>query len=316
MPVSARSLRPAAVTAPLLSVPARRVIATRAAVMPPCAKLTVVVTGAGGRTGKLVVDQLLAAGDDAYEVRAVARSAKSIAAAGAKGATTAAVDVTAPGAAAALAPLLAGADALIIATSAVPKIRKRSIVKLALAKLFRKQGVRPEFTWKGGDGGAPVAVDWLGQKVQIDAALAAGVKRVVLISSMGVTQPDNMLNSIAGGKILLYKRKAEEYLISCAGIEHCIIHPGGLIDAPGGEREVVLGVDDALLAGTVRSIPRADVAALAIAAVDAPAAAAVSLDCVAKPPGEGEPTRDFKALIAGLGGKTGAYKPLKEMAEL
>ena len=288
--------------------------------MPPSSKLTVVVTGAGGRTGQMVVDQMLEE-PEAYTVRAVARSAKAIKKFGERGVETAVVDVTSLDAAASLAPLLTGADALIIATSAVPKIQKRSIVKLALAKLFKKQGVRPTFTWKGGDGGRPVFVDWQGQKTQIDAAIAAGVKRVILVSSMGVTQPTNMLNSIGdqdgGGKILLYKRKAEEYLVSKkASIEHCIIHPGGLIDAPGGEREVVLGVDDTLLAGTVRSIPRADVAALAIAAVDAPAAAAVSLDCVAKPPGEGAPTRDFAALLASLGVKTAAYTPLAEMEGL
>lgn len=284
--------------------------------MPPSSKLTVVVTGAGGRTGQLVVDQMLEE-PDAYTVRAVARSGKSIKKFGERGAQTAVVDVTSPDAAASLAPLLTGADALIIATSAVPKILKWSIVKLALAKLFRKQGVRPTLTWKGGDGGRPIFVDWQGQKTQIDAAIAAGVKRVILVSSMGVTQPTNMLNGIADGKILLYKRKSEEYLVSKrAAIEHCIIHPGGLIDAPGGEREVMLGVDDTLLAGTVRSIPRADVAALAIAAVDAPAAAAVSLDCVAKPPGEGAPTRDFGALLASLGGKTAAYTPLVEMEAL
>jgi hypothetical protein len=31
----------------------------------------------------------------------------------------------------------------------------------------------------------PTQIDWLGQKVQIDAAKAAGVKQVVLVSSMG-----------------------------------------------------------------------------------------------------------------------------------
>lgn len=42
---------------------------------------------------------------------------------------------------------------------------------------------RPSFNWKAGQ--TPQAVDWVGQKLQIDAAKAAGVKRVVLIGSMG-----------------------------------------------------------------------------------------------------------------------------------
>ena len=55
--------------------------------------------------------------------------------------------------------------------------------------------------------------------MQIDAAKAAGVKKFVFISSMGGTQPDNFLNSIgkqadgSGGDILLWKRKAERYLV-------------------------------------------------------------------------------------------------------
>lgn len=300
-------LRAARSSTALPPVTARRVVAARASAMKSDAKLTVVVTGAGGKTGGLVVDQLAAAGD-AYEVRPVARGPK-------KGAPlpVTQIDVTAADAADKLASVLAGADALVIATSAVPKIQKRSLVKMMLAKLVKKQGVRPTFTWKGGQ--PPVEVDWRGQKVQIDAAKAAGVKRVVLVSSMGVTQPDNMLNSIGDGKILLYKRKAEEYLVA-SGLEYAIIHPGGLIDAPGGEREVVLGVDDALLAGTVRSIPRADVASLTVACLTAPEAAAVSLDCVAKPPGEGAPTTDYRALLAGLGGKTAAYAPLPESARV
>ena len=155
----------------------------------------------------------------------------------------------------------------------------------------------------------------LGQKRQIDAAKAAGVKRVVIISSMGVTQPANFLNTIAGGNILLYKRKAEEYL-AASGLEWCVIHPGGLLDAAGGERAVVLGVDDELLARASRSIPRADVAPLAIACVTSPLAKAASIDCIADAPGDGPPTADWEALLASLGGRTAAYKPLPESARV
>lgn len=225
------------------------------------------------------------------------------------------------GAEAALVEAFAGADAVIVATSAVPKIQKRSLVKVILAKILKKQGVRPTFTWKGGnEKGAPVAVDWLGQKLQIDAAIKAGVKRVVIISSMGVTQPENFLNTIADGKILLYKRKAEEYLLDLASsgkIEGCVVHPGGLIDQPGGEREIVVGVDDMLLQGTVRSIPRADVAALSVACATLPEAKNVSLDAVAKPPGEGSgPTKDFGALVRSLGGRTAKYLELPAEARV
>ena len=275
----------------------------------------VVVTGAGGKTGKLVVDRLAADPATWAPPTAVVRSAKSGAAAAKAGATVEVIDITDPGAEAALTAALAGADALVIATSAVPQIKKRSILRLMLAKALKQTGVRPEFRWKGGEGGRPEAVDWEGQKVQVDAAIAAGVRRVVLVSSMGVTQPENMLNAIAGGKILLWKRKAEEYLMGCARrgeVEGVVLHPGGLVDAPGGERRLVLGVDDTLLARSSRRIPRADVAALAVAAIASPAAKNRSLDCVADDPGEGRPpvtAADFEALFEGVQG-TAAYLPL------
>lgn len=39
---------------------------------------------------------------------------------------------------------------------------------------------------------------------------------------------------------------------------------GGLLDKPGGVRQLVLDVDDVLLSRTTRSIPRADVAELCV----------------------------------------------------
>lgn len=70
-------------------------------------------------------------------------------------------------------------------------------------------------------------VDWLGQKLQIDAAKTAGVKQVILISSMGGTDPNHFLNTMGdGGNILQWKRKAEQYLMA-SGVPYTIIHPGG-----------------------------------------------------------------------------------------
>ena len=50
----------------------------------------------------------------------------------------------------------------------------------------------------------------------------------------------------------MWKRKAEKFLINLCqskvgAMSYTIIHPGGLIDKPGGEREIVFGVDDDLL---------------------------------------------------------------------
>ncbi len=89
--------------------------------------------------------------------------------------------MTSQGESPALANLVAGCNALVIATSAVPQIVWTSMFKVLLGKL-RGQQVRPDFTWKAGQ--TPEVLDWLGQKAQIDAAKKAGVEHVVIISSM------------------------------------------------------------------------------------------------------------------------------------
>lgn len=152
-----------------------------------------------------------------------------------------------------------GADSYIMCTSAVPKIKIWSLIKAFIMKIIGKSA-RPEFYFqKNLD---PYNVDWLGSKNQIDAAKRAGIKHFVFLSSMGGTQPENFLNTIGrvpenelSGNILLWKRKAEKYLIA-SGMQYTILHPGGLTDKAGGEREVVSGINDELLKEKVRSIPR------------------------------------------------------------
>ena len=75
--------------------------------------------------------------------------------------------------------------------------------------------------------GILMQVDWLGQKTQIDLAKEAGVKQIVIVGSMGGTDENHMLNSIGNGKILIWKRKAEQYLIDsglqCSHINHAYL---------------------------------------------------------------------------------------------
>lgn len=258
-------------------------------------KLRVVVTGAAGRTGALVVKKLL--GDpEKFDVRAVVRSQQSASKVEKLGLSPASVfniDVSSA-TVEQLAPVLEGAAAVVIATSAVPELVYTSLLKVFWAKITGAEGVRPDFTWKAGQ--IPEQADWLGQKVQVDAAKAAGVKQVVLISSMGGTDPEHPLNKLGNGNILQWKRRAEQYLVA-SGLDYTIIHPGGLIDQPGGQRRLVLGVDDTLLKRTSRSIPREDVAALAVAAVGLPAARNRAIDVVSDAPADAPPTADLAELM-------------------
>lgn len=84
----------------------------------------------------------------------------------------------------------------------------------------------------------------------------------------------------------------------------------------GGQRELVLGVDDALLAGSVRSIPRADVAELMVQCLSL--ADRRSIDVVARDPGAGTPTvgaQGYAALLAGMADNC-AYADMDDDVEL
>jgi hypothetical protein len=67
-------------------------------------------------------------------------------------------------------------------------------------------------------------------------------------------------------------------------LDYSIIHPGGLVDTPAGQRELWLDVDDKLMVNNPRSIPRGDVANLCIAALTVGKAKKVAFDCITRPP--------------------------------
>lgn len=270
-------------------------------------KQKVAVTGAGGRTGSLVFQKLVSSSK--YAPVGVVRSEKSkdglLKKSGAAPEQVIVGDIMESPAV--LDRAMAGADALVIATSAVPKIKPLSLIPVILAKITGKEGVRPQFTFK--EDQMPEQIDWIGQKLQIDAAKRAGVRKVVLVGSMGGTQKDNFLNTIGDGQILVWKRRAEKYLID-SGLGYCIIHPGGLKDDEGGMREIVLNVDDIFLEDKAgpRSIPRADVAELCVQSLELTENR--SIDCVARNPGEGKPTVDFAALFSSMG-RNCSYSDMK-----
>ncbi|MGB8700428.1 MAG: SDR family oxidoreductase [Thermosynechococcaceae cyanobacterium] len=185
---------------------------------------------------------------------------------------------------------IAGCQALVILTSAVPKMVAPP-----------QPGERPEFGFD--PGGLPEEVDYIGQKNQIDAAKDAGVEHIVLVGSMGGTNVQHPLNQLGNGNILIWKRKAEQYLMD-SGIDYTIIRAGGLLDQPGGLRDLLIGIDDILLhdppQGIPTSIPRADVAEVALQALREPNARNTAFDLISYPEGNGERAiaTDFAALFA------------------
>ncbi|KAJ0987791.1 hypothetical protein J5N97_006147 [Dioscorea zingiberensis] len=242
---------------------------------------TVLVTGAGGRTGQLAYEKLKQRAEQFVARGLVRRLESKQELGGADDVFVGDIRETQS-----ILPALQGADALIILTSAVPKMKPG---------FDPTKGGRPEFYFE--EGLFPEQVDWIGQKNQIDAAKAVGVKHIVLVGSMGGTNPNHPLNSLGNGNILVWKRKAEQYLAD-SGIPYTIIRAGGLQDKDGGLRELLVGKDDELLHSETKTIPRADVAEVCIQALQFEEAKFKAFDLASKPEGQGTPTKDFKALFS------------------
>jgi hypothetical protein len=79
------------------------------------------------------------------------------------------------------------------------------------------------------------------------------IAQVVLISSMGVTKPDHPLNRIGDGKILFWKRMAEEYLVNSGAVRHCSI--SRLVYVGEGACRVILGGQNGALLSCMRWLP-------------------------------------------------------------
>ena len=79
----------------------------------------------------------------------------------------------------------------------------------------------------------------------------------------------------------------------------------GLLDEPGGEREIVFGVDDELLSEKVRSIPRADCAEVCVQSLLQTSAINRSFDIISKK--DSKPTTDWRQWFAENMGKNCKY---------
>lgn len=246
----------------------------------------VLVTGATGKTGFLVL-QKLKQNFNEFEARGFARSSnKAIQLFGTANGLLFG-DIQDP---TSLFEAIKECQSLVILTSAIPKMSAPPA-----------PGERPSFDFEAGE--IPEIIDWIGQKNQIDAAKEQGIEHIVLVGSMGGTNENHPLNSLGNGKILIWKRKAEQYLIN-SGIDYTIIRAGGLLDQTGGVRELLVSKDDAFLTnppdGIPTSIPRADVAEVVVQSLRESNARNKAFDLISKPENTPESviTTDFRALFA------------------
>ena len=243
----------------------------------------VLVTGATGKTGSIVYQKLQQSPN--FEVRGFARSPEKTKKLFGSDSGFYFGDIKQPES---LNEAFQGCQSLVILTSASPQMLEPP-----------KPGERPQFFYAAD--GLPELVDYQGQKNQIDQAISAGIEHIVLVGSMGGTNENHPLNQMGNGKILIWKRKAEEYLVN-SGINYTIIRAGGLLDQPGGVRELIVGDNDELLINPPSvgktSIPRADVAETVVRALQTKSAINKAFDLISYPEAEGTNTKDFNTLFA------------------
>jgi uncharacterized protein YbjT (DUF2867 family) len=108
----------------------------------------------------------------------------------------------------------------------------------------------------------PELVEFRAPAMIVDEAKAAGVKKVVLVSSVSATTSDP--TATAGiGAVMRYKNELEKH-IRASGVPYTIIRPVGLWDKPRGEVPIALIPGDVQVPGMVT---RGDVALVIIDAL-------------------------------------------------
>jgi uncharacterized protein YbjT (DUF2867 family) len=188
----------------------------------------IVVVGAHGRTGLLIVKQLIARGDS---VLATIRNPRHMADMVKEGAETVILDLelsTGPE----FAAQFKGADAVVFAA--------------------------------GSAEGESSAVDSRGVRKTLHAAGKAGVRRYVAISSIGASTGMKLTGDLASDEMKDYykHKRAAGKAIMASALDWTIIEPGGLTDARG-TGKVTLSEE----AIPNKQVPRADVAAVVVAAL-------------------------------------------------
>lgn len=198
--------------------------------------MIVVIAGGHGQIG-LALGGLLAAGGT--EVRGIIRNPDHAADLQAAGVTPALCDLE--GEAGELTGIVSGGDAVVFAAGAGPgsgDARKETLDRDGAIKL-------------------------------IEACRATGVRRYLIVSSMGANDPE-----LPGDGFAAYLRaKAQaDAALAASGLNHTIVRPGALTGDPGtGYVQIAQRLERG-------SIPRADVAAVLAAMLDAPNTIGASVD--------------------------------------
>jgi len=202
-----------------------------APVLPSMKGETVLVAGATGRTGKVVVEMLKAQG---VKVKAFSRNIDK-AKDEVKDVTWLSADVRDPKS---LKEIAKGVDRVVFAIG---------------SNSFKDAANTPDL------------VDNKGVAALVDEAKKAGVKHFVLVSSVSVTNPKAGESAFQKSmyKVMTNKLEGENYL-RASGLSYTVLRPVGLWDKEGGVNPIGIMQGDVEVPGM---ITRADVAAVAVNAL-------------------------------------------------
>ncbi len=205
---------------------------------------TIAISGASGKTGYRIAEELLKRGDQPrLLLRPASQLPESL-----QGCDQRRLELCD---AAALDAALKGVDGLVIATGARPSV----------------------------DLSGPMRVDAWGVQRQVESCRRVGVRRVLLVSSLCAGRWRHPLNLF--GLILVWKRVGERAL-ERSGLDWTVIRPGGLSEREDGlESEGILwtGPD----AQTSNAIPRRLVAKACVEALDTPESIGRILEVTSRP---------------------------------
>ena len=205
---------------------------------------TIAISGASGKTGYRIAEELLQRGDQPrLLLRPASQLPESL-----LGCDHRRLELSDP---VALDDALTGVDGLVIATGARPSV----------------------------DLSGPMRVDAWGVQRQVESCRRVGVRRVLLVSSLCAGRWRHPLNLF--GLILVWKRVGERAL-ECSGLDWTVIRPGGLSEREDGlESEGILwtGPD----AQTSNAIPRRLVAKACVEALDTPESIGRILEVTSRP---------------------------------
>lgn len=138
-------------------------------------------------------------------------------------------------------------------------------------------------------------VDYGGVVNLVDAAVDEGVRHFVLLTAIGVTDPDHPFNKATRGA-LEWRYRGEQHL-RASGLDYTIVRPAGLQDRPAGEQGLWIEQGDDWKPLLRSTLSRDDLALVLIAALDIPGARRATFEIANDPdaaPG------DWRARLEGL----------------